>query len=136
MSDNTPNDTDGANESNELNESNGANESNGGNAKKPTDISPELQAKLNEYSQALASEFSIANKELSNTSEITDLKDFWRSKVPSAAAQIAWLAGNAHSEGVRLNANKYILSEAFSETGSDELADILKSLHAGKVRQT
>lgn len=100
-----------------------------GTPKKPLPIDNETQLELNEYAQALASEFKLANKELTADSEIDDLKRYWKTHVANAAATIVWLALNARSEGVRGNMSKYILDEAYStNSSSDELADILKTL--------
>lgn len=96
--------------------------------KKPAPISDELAEALSEHHKALASEFEIANKELTAHSEASDLKAYWRNKVPDACAQIAWLAMHAYSEGVRLNANKFIIAEAYAQTQDSELEEILKQL--------
>lgn len=98
-------------------------------AKQPSNQPDEkLSGELSDYHKALAEEFELANKELSPNTDSIDLKEYWKRKVPDAAAQIAWLAMNAHSEGVRLNANKYIVSEAYAETGNSELETILREL--------
>lgn len=96
--------------------------------RKGAPIDDKLAKELNEHHRALMEEFELVNKELSPDSQIADIREYWRNKVPNACAQIAWLAMNAHSEGIKLSANKYIIQEAYAETGDKNLEDILKSL--------
>lgn len=97
-------------------------------SKKPATIDDKLAAELSEHHKALMSEFQLVNEKITANSEQADIKNYWKDKQADACAQIAWLAMHAHSEGVRLNANKYILAEAYAETQSTELEDILKAL--------
>lgn len=104
------------------------------NNKKPlVEITPELAAELSEHHKALAQEFELANKELTANTDSIDLKEYWKRKVPDAAGMIAWLSLNAHSEGVKLNASKYVIEQAYSDTGNSELETILRELTGNKT---
>lgn len=103
--------------------------------KKPAPIDDATAKELSDHHKALMAEFELVNEKLSASSEHTDIKNYWKGKQADACAQIAWLAMHANSEGVRLNANKYILAEAYAETQSTELEEILKSL-VNKERAT
>lgn len=88
---------------------------------------PELV--LKNYALALQQEYEDKVEETpDNVQEHT--QNFFRSKVHTAAAQIAWLADHAESETVKLNANKFILTQAFADEESEKnpLAALLQGL--------
>lgn len=95
-----------------------------------------LQRKLHEYHAALRSEFEATNvAELAEPEKAeVETREFFKKNVPHAAAQIAWLAQNADSETVKLNASKYVIEKAFkdSEADGDPVTALLKELTAEK----
>lgn len=95
-------------------------------------LTPQLQAKLNEYQKALEAEFISAERTAEATGEDfeTLIRDTFKEYTPLACAQIVWLAGNAESEAVRLKAAEKILSEAFAAaiTEADPLKRLLEEL--------
>jgi hypothetical protein len=93
-----------------------------------------LQEKLNAYHKALSEEFAVKAKAApENTEEYT--REFFKDNVHLAAAQIVWLAGNAESESVKLNACKTIVTEALADARADgdPIKDIINGLKAKKA---
>ena len=77
-----------------------------------------LQEELNKYAQALAQEFEAQVVEApENCEEYT--RDFFKKNLPAAAAQIVFLSNNAYSESVKLNAAKFVVTEALANTKQD-----------------
>ena len=96
-----------------------------------------LQSKLNEYHKAFAEEFEEKTKAApENVEEYT--RDFFKENIHMAAAQIVWLAGNAESESIRLNASKTIVTEALADASADgdPIKDIINGLKAKKATST
>lgn len=92
---------------------------------------------LKNYALALQQEYENKVEETpDNVQEHT--KDFFRAKVHTAAAQIVFLADHAESETVKLNANKFILTQAFAEEEDEKnpLAALLKGLKKNDATST
>lgn len=89
----------------------------------------ELQKQLNDYAAAIRSEFEAATKEAPENAEEA-AKDYFRKNLSQALAQVVWLASNADSETVRLNASKFIINEALDEAkgDGDPIKQLLKEL--------
>lgn len=88
-----------------------------------------LQQELTNYAQALREEFERRNGD--EPEEVAShTHDFFKANVHHAAAQIVWLSINAESETVKLNASKFIVSQAVSEEEArqDPLKAILEGL--------
>jgi hypothetical protein len=73
-------------------------------------LTPDLQAKLNEYHKALEAELK-ASEQLANDADGLEnvINETFKEHTPLAVARIVWLAGNAESEGVQLKAAETIL---------------------------
>lgn len=98
-------------------------------AVKDGDLDP--AAELAKYAEALRQEYEIKIAETpDNVQEHT--KDFFQKVAHTAAAQIVFLADHAESETVRLNANKFILTQAFADEETEK--DPLKALLAGLTK--
>lgn len=92
---------------------------------------------LANYALALQQEYETKVEETpDNVQEHT--KDFFKAKVHTAAAQIVFLADHAESETVKLNANKFILTQAFADEDKEQnpLAELLKGLKKNGVPST
>src|SRR5665213_3571418 len=90
-----------------------------------------LQGQLDAHSRALREEFELSTKETPETDNLEKFtKDFFKSHLHSAAAQIVHLANNADSETVRLSSSKYIIEAALvqNEEDANPLAALLKDL--------
>lgn len=89
----------------------------------------DAEAVLANYALALQQEYETKVEAApDNVQEHT--KEFFQKKAHTAAAQIAYLADHAESETVKLNANKFILIQAFADEESEKnpLAELLKGL--------
>lgn len=96
-----------------------------------------LQQHLNKYRQALESEYVVeVEKTPENVAELTTA--FFKNNAAHAAAQIAWLAMNADSESVKLNAAKFIIqsANADAEADGDPIKDLLKQLTNNDAKAT
>lgn len=89
----------------------------------------DLRLELAKYSKALKEEFetSIA-AEPENVAEHS--QTYFKAHVPSAIAQLVWLANNAESETVRMNASKYVFEQASKkeEADKDPVSALLRKL--------
>jgi len=88
----------------------------------------DMEKILQDYSKAVREEFEMATaKNPDNAEEAA--RDFARAHQGESLAQIHWLSLNADSESVRLNASKYIVQLAISESNAD--GDPIKQIMAG-----
>jgi hypothetical protein len=93
-----------------------------------------LQKHLNEYRAAIEEEFELKTKaaiQANDSDSVQELtQNFFKDNTAHAAAQIAWLAMNAESETVRLNASKFIIDKglADSEKDGDPIKKLLSEL--------
>lgn len=98
------------------------------------ELTPELQAKLNNYQRAIEEEFAQAEAKATKTGEDfeTLIRETFKDHTPEACAQVVWLASNADSEGIRLQASKLIISEAFkiAEKEADPITKLIRDLQA------
>lgn len=84
-----------------------------------------LQQKLQKYHQAFEQEFNESVK--SEPDKVTEQTlDYFKKEVPSAAAQIVWLAHNAESESVRKDCLKFVIQQGLSDARKD--GDPIKKL--------
>lgn len=92
-----------------------------------------VQSELQKYRAALEQEFAMADTTGMSRDAETPTKEFFKSHVHNAAAQVVWLCYNSTSDSVRLRAAKMILDEAKNDTDSGSLADVLKGLQRNPV---
>jgi hypothetical protein len=88
-----------------------------------------LQKELAAYQAAIKQEYEMSKAGVpENVDQIT--RDFFKSNAASAAAQIVWLANNAHSESTRLAAAKTVIAEALADARAegDPIRELLKDL--------
>src|SRR5215831_1617231 len=82
-----------------------------------------LQKHLNEYRQAIESEYKLRTEAAARADDSESVQElthnFFKDNSAHAAAQVAWLAMNAESETVRLNASKYILDRGLADSSKD-----------------
>jgi hypothetical protein len=92
------------------------------------DNSLNLQAELKKYQAAIKQEYE--NAVASGAGDQSQLEEYtqeyFKKNINMAAAQIAWLAQNAESESVRMNASKYVIERALAQSAKD--ADPIKAL--------
>jgi hypothetical protein len=104
---------------------------------------PALQEKykqeMQDYQKALQQEYEIAAKKDDSLEDIAKTTaEFLAKHNPTAAAMVVYLMNNSTSDGVRLNASKYIIEtvrNAHKDLPGDPVADILKSLMAPQPTQ-
>ena len=78
----------------------------------------DMEKILQDYSKAVREEFEMATaKNPDNAEEAA--RDFARKHQGESLAQIHWLSINADSESVKLNASKYLVQLAISESNAD-----------------
>ena len=78
----------------------------------------DMEKILQDYSRAVREEFEMATaKNPDNAEEAA--RDFARKHQGESLAQIHWLSINADSESVKLNASKYLVQLAISESNAD-----------------
>lgn len=99
----------------------------------PTFTEEDLKAELNRYAKALEEEYEtnvVAEPE--NIAEYTT--NFFKGNAHSAAAQIVYLAINADSESVRLNAAKFVVQIAREkeEADADPIGNLIAKLKTNK----
>ena len=91
----------------------------------------EMRARLANYAKAIQEEYETQRAATPEDEVVTSTKEFFRNHIGEAAAQIVYLANNAASETVRLNASKYVIEEANakSDTGrGSEIDNLLEKL--------
>lgn len=88
-----------------------------------------VQEELNAYREAMEKEFE-RQQQLSPESLEEQLTSFFKSQVPMAAGNIAWLAMCASNEGVRLSASKYIIEQGREEAKCQQhpLTDLINRI--------
>jgi hypothetical protein len=82
---------------------------------------------LQDYAKAVREEFEIATAARPDNAEEA-ARDFARKHQGESLAQIHWLSIHADSESVKLNASKYIVSLAISESNAE--GDPIKQIMA------
>jgi hypothetical protein len=90
-----------------------------------------LARSLAEYHKAVREEFLTTQADRARFNSDEDIDKLILAARASSAKEILWLAENATSESVRLNALKWIQSEAFKISnleGSDPFKNLLKEL--------
>jgi hypothetical protein len=90
-----------------------------------------LQKELVAYQQAIKAEYELSKNGVpENVEELT--RDFFKTQAAAAAAQVVWLANNAHNESTRLSAAKAVIEYALADANKDgdPIKDILKELKA------
>jgi hypothetical protein len=87
---------------------------------------------LNDYAKAVREEFEMATAKSPDNAEEA-ARDFARKHQGESLAQIHWLSINADSESVKLNASKYLVSLAISESHADgdPIKQIMNQLTGG-----
>lgn len=101
------------------------------------DLTPEeLNSALNEYATALRQEMEVKVEKEPESCE-AHVREFFQSQVAVLSAQIVWLANNADSETVRLNASKYGIEIAIAaeKDAADPIADIIAKLQANDKQE-
>jgi hypothetical protein len=96
-----------------------------------------LELKLREYSEAIRTEFELAQSQ-SVTAEENAEKfsvDFAKQNLGNALAQIAWLSQNSTSDSVRLNASKFLteLAREDARNDGDPIKGLLDKLAGNKA---
>lgn len=73
-----------------------------------------LQQKLADYRGAIEQEFKASTEKNPDDVEAST-SDFFKDNIPMAAAQLVWLAHNAESESVQINALKFIIQQGLAD---------------------
>lgn len=97
-----------------------------------SEMTPEkLQEQLTAYQTAIREEFEVSVETDPMNAE-KYCTDFFKKNLPMFAAQVAFLAGNADSESVRLAASKLgiQLAREDSDNDGDGIGELLKKLQA------
>lgn len=89
----------------------------------------DIQKELQNYRQALEEEYTAKTEEAPDNTD-SHVRDFCRTHVASALAQIVFLMENSDSDTVKMNASKFIVTEAKDESrkDGDPIAEILRGL--------
>ena len=98
-------------------------------ADKPELTNNDMQTILQDYAKAVREEFEMATKASPDNAEEA-ARDFARKHQGESLAQIHWLSLYADSEAVKLNASKYLVQLAISESNADgdPIKQIMKEL--------
>jgi hypothetical protein len=90
-----------------------------------------LQEELKNYQKAIKAEYELSKNGVpENVEELT--RDFFKTQAAAAAAQVVWLANNAHSESTRLSAAKAVIEYAINDAkdDGDPIKNLIKELQA------
>lgn len=96
-----------------------------------------LQAELHAYRESLEQEYArdIDDRAPENCEKYT--REFFKKALPTAAAQIVWLAGNSTSDSVRLKASTIVVNMALEDAKADgdPIKDLLTQLQGNDKKK-
>lgn len=90
------------------------------------------EKQMAEYRKSIEQEYALAEEKAQNVDEsVKNAVEYFRKNTQAACAQVVFLMEHSSSDGVRLNASKYVIDRSFrgnSDSPGDPIADILKDL--------